>query len=69
MEDAEMLKLGQKVKVVENISGHGFEIGEEIKVLYIDSSEDDYVTSFVGVNEKAQRWWLEEREVKQNEVV
>lgn len=60
-----MLKFGQKVKVVENISSHGFDIGEEIEVLYISSCEDNYVTSFIGINEKGERWFLEEKEVKQ----
>lgn len=64
-----MLKFGQKVKVVENISNHGFDIGEEIEVFYISSSEDNYITSFIGINEKGERWFLEEKEVKQfNEV-
>lgn len=60
-----MLKSGQKVKVVENISSHGFDICEEIEVLYISSYEDNYVTSFVRVNKKGVRWFLEEKEVKQ----
>jgi len=58
-----MIKEGQKVRVVGNVSWHKFEIGEVIIVKRIEFVKDGVVTSFVGDNGQ-DTWWLSEKEVE-----
>lgn len=60
-----MIQVGDKVKVVGNICGHGFDIGEVITIHYIDiySIEEDYIGSMSAIDSNGSQWWFTSYEI------
>ena len=60
-------KVGQTVEISENNNGHGFRIGQKVKItrLYEDCYTPHYSAKSIGRNSKA--WWISDDEIKEDE--
>ena len=56
-----MYKVGDKVVVTDSIHGHGFEIGEVVKIIKVDNQEPQYRCKQDG---NRFEWWLSDSEIK-----
>lgn len=57
-------KIGDKVKIISNLSKHGFKIGEVVVIKYVANSGDGTPYHAWNTSMKAQNWFLSEGEIE-----
>jgi len=55
---------GQKVRIIKNIEGHGFEIGEIVRIFSVEAitaNGQNYIAS--GIGRYKDLWWVIDKEL------